>query len=511
MMSDASQHDQPPSGCSRLQKRSVRRATGLLACALAILSVDAKFVSAEALAHEVAPLGGNQNDARRTDKDKQRLMLERAAAGERARAQPDAETQALAQALEGQLIESRVAQLDHGDWIERARATEELRASDRVTLVTLEQMLAERRLSPEQRERLMDVARSKFMSSPRAAMGIRFFMAITSRVVIERTYPGFSAYDLLEPGDIIVSVDGVKLEGPASRPTMQSQIISRDPGEVLNLVVRRGKQTLNVQVGLGSFADLDQPNMSLTMLLRAWDARTQRFAPVVEGVRVPRVTAWMKPKSRANSQALAVRLDQQERPGAARVGAVQVAGGGVGRQVEDDALLIAGGQQAVIFRNNQVIMPNPRRGFAVFGGVGAGMMGGMGFEEQLPPPESIDDMLATVNGLEEQVRRTLQLSTAPRPAGGQGEAGGGNAAVAEGQGAQPGAAGGGGGGGEAGKAMEDALRAQQRALQLAGEPGLTQQAYFEHMLQVLPRVRDALVTERAETPPLPPQAQAEGG
>jgi hypothetical protein len=59
--------------------------------------------------------------------------------------------------------------------------------------------------------------------------------------------------------------------------------------------------------------------------------------------------------------------------------------------------------------------------------------------------------------------------------------------------------------------MDEALRAQQRALQLAGEPGVTQQQYFEHMLRLLPRIREALETERAEMPPVPPQAQAEGG
>lgn len=491
------QHARDLSDCSRRLRR-FRRAAGLLACAWCVLGAGAPLARASALVEEAAPHANDLQNAKRADKEKTRLMLERAAAG-RTRGQVDPESQALSEALAVQLIESRVAQLDDGDWMERARATEELRASNDVTLVMLEQMLAERRLSPEQRERLMDVARSKFMSSPRAAMGIRFFMAITSRVVIEKTYPGFSAYDVLEPGDVIVSVDGVRLEGPASRPTMQSQIISRDPGDMLNLVVRRGKQTLNVQVALGSFADLDQPNMSLNMLLRAWDARTQRFAPVVDGVRVPRVAAWMKPKPRTNAQAMAVRLDEAERPGAARVGAVQVAGGGVGRQVENDALLLPGGQQAVMFRNNQVIMPAPRRGFAVFGGMG----GGFTFEDQLPPPETIDDMLATVAGLEEQVRRTLQLS--PRNGERAGEPDG-----AGGAGAGAGGAGGAGAGG-AGNAMDEALRAQQRALQLAGEPGVTQQQYFEHMLRLLPRIREALETERAEMPPVPPQAQAEGG
>lgn len=174
---------------------------------------------------------------------------------------------------------------------ERESATSKLRADDRLTFHQLERLLLDpaRTWSLESRTRLISVARERFMLTERAALGFRFGGNLTGRVVVGETYPKFPAHGVLELGDMIIEADGTPVDGRGGTSAMQAIIVSRDPGDTLPLLIRRGKQKILLPVKLGRYADLDQmgfgnmqgpakPNQDL--LDRSWRVRARALAGV---------------------------------------------------------------------------------------------------------------------------------------------------------------------------------------------------------------------------------------
>lgn len=300
------------------------------------------------------------------------------------------------------LVESLVQQLDSADWGERDIADTTLRNISLLTLKDLEKILAERQLSTEQRARLMDIAQLKFVTSPRAAMGIGFFTEVDNRVILERTMERFPAFSILQPGDMIVSVNGIALKGPLSRRTIQSQIISRDPGDALHLVIRRGAEKLEVDVPLGSYENLTQGGTSLGILIRAWNARINRFAPEVtrasvEGV--PENCAWRRVRAGQTRGAGAIAPPTEAAPPGSRFTSIRPAGGGASRQVGADGLEWNAMGAQVIFRNNRGIVVDPRRGFAA-----QAQMGGFDpFDTPIPAPESDAQIVKRLESIEQRL------------------------------------------------------------------------------------------------------------
>jgi len=150
----------------------------------------------------------------------------------------------------------------------------------------------------EARLRLVGALRQRFFSSPRAAMGIQFNeRALPTGVQILQTFDGFPARELklLLPDDIIMAIDGVRVStdiaDPTSmirmRSTVQSIIISHDPGDrVAILVLRPGlAPNINGQVkGEGVLAAEGQKLELLVPLgtITSLPGNGEQFSPILE-------------------------------------------------------------------------------------------------------------------------------------------------------------------------------------------------------------------------------------
>lgn len=183
-----------------------------------------------------------------------------------------------------------VTDLSGNDFAARQRATEKLFANDQFDLPLLETALKREGLTLEARTRLLAIARQRFYRTPRAALGFQFGMGpLRDRIVVGQTFPKFESFTKLEEGDMIVSADGFKLDGPGARPLLQSIIISHEPGEKLKLTIRRGARKIDLEITLGKFADLDQGGGALIedRLARAWRIRSQaKHGPAADPIRI---------------------------------------------------------------------------------------------------------------------------------------------------------------------------------------------------------------------------------
>ncbi len=149
-----------------------------------------------------------------------------------------------------------------------------------------------RALTPEQRARLTTILRQRFFATTRAGLGVSFRPLIeegaAAGVRIDLVVDGFPASEFLQPGDVIVEIDGESLvdagEVRADTP-LRHAILSHDPGDVLDMVVRRGEEELELTVPTGSFEDLRNAQTPNARLLQgAWEWRMERLGLVEEGV-----------------------------------------------------------------------------------------------------------------------------------------------------------------------------------------------------------------------------------
>jgi hypothetical protein len=183
------------------------------------------------------------------------------------------------------LLRELVAQLDSTDFNVRREAQSKLLADQRFTLPMIEEIFAGGRLSPEQRARLLAVGKDRFLGSPRAAMGVQFgdSPALRYRVIVGRTFARFPSHRLLEEGDIIVEADGQPLRGRDARWRLQGMIVSRDPGQTLPIVVRRGAEKIKIDLALGRFDDLENGGfLDDGRLQNGWLVRSFRYTPADE-------------------------------------------------------------------------------------------------------------------------------------------------------------------------------------------------------------------------------------
>lgn len=183
-------------------------------------------------------------------------------------------------------LKSLVADLNSEEISRREEAMEAL--SGAATLAQLEELLKDSDLTAEQRCRIAEAAKQRFMNSPRPAMGVQFDSRLPDRVSLSHVYDKFPSAQLLEPGDIIVSCNGEKLRSRSAWVQLGAHIFSREPGESVSLVVRRGAQKLNIEVPLGTYGDLpagnnnnaaSAPRIDDERLQRAWELRCSRYAP----------------------------------------------------------------------------------------------------------------------------------------------------------------------------------------------------------------------------------------
>lgn len=146
--------------------------------------------------------------------------------------------------------------------MERSMASERAQADVEFTLSLLEEALTSPRetpLSPEQVMRLEQAALQRFLSEPRAAMGVQFSQLenITEGVEISAPLPGFDSMRVLQPGDIIHQVDSIVIH---RQEQMRAAIVSYSPGDEVLLSISRQGEKMQVKIKMGSFADLESRN-----------------------------------------------------------------------------------------------------------------------------------------------------------------------------------------------------------------------------------------------------------
>lgn len=151
-------------------------------------------------------------------------------------------------------INEQITRLDALDLRTRDEAARVLSDVLRIDLDTIERALTRADLSPEQRVRLEQLGIDAFRAVPKAGMGVQFARQQDSRGVrIEQTVEGFPAAKVLQPGDVIISFAGRRVN---STERFSHIILSHEPGAVVPAVIMRGEDELAVDIPLGRFADL---------------------------------------------------------------------------------------------------------------------------------------------------------------------------------------------------------------------------------------------------------------
>ncbi|MGH7242449.1 MAG: hypothetical protein ACREJD_03415 [Phycisphaerales bacterium] len=138
--------------------------------------------------------------------------------------------------------------------------------------------------SPEQRERLIGLAREVFFATPRGALGVSFgfgrlqaIPAIEEQfeegIPIESTLAGFDSSNVLKGGDLLRAIDGCRI-----RTNLQCRLetISRDKGQVVQLEIERDGRPMRVSVTLGSQRDLRNQLPAPDVIESAWKLRLAR-------------------------------------------------------------------------------------------------------------------------------------------------------------------------------------------------------------------------------------------
>lgn len=294
-----------------------------------------------------------------------------------------------------------VGQLNSTSAPEREHALEVLSSDSAYDLKMIEDTLKTETLSAEQRYRLMEAARERFMGSPRAAMGVQFSrLPLPERVVLEKTYPQFPSFKTLKEGDMILSVEGEKLRSRNAWNRLGAHIVSKDPGQKLSMVIRRGEEKLDVEVELGSYRDLPGPtSMDLTKLERAWELRSGAYspksaaAPIATGIPVGKWDVGMESAADQKRMRVKMQLPNLYRP--------RLIAGGEPRGGEIDDL-----EQTELWNafNNGRINAIDRRALMQLAQAGGGMQPDLGSMVTM----TIQQEIAGLEQTREQVKAAMQ-------------------------------------------------------------------------------------------------------
>lgn len=247
-------------------------------------------------------------------------------------------------------LESLVADLAQPDPLTRTSASEQLESDPSITLKEIETVLARPGLSAEQTRRLMAAAEARFLREPRAAVGVTFNQFEQDRngsVVLDNVEATFPAAAVLQAGDRIEAIDGVRLS--AVNP-MRPHILSRDPGDTIPMTIVRQGVTMNVVVTLGRWADLRDRRRGGQGFVRSMDPREEDFE-----------AAW-RVRLRRIQQPAPLEVIDAVVPPAPKPEANDEPALEQGRVEGDDGLLDARGVEAMLAQHELVAAGEPHGG-----------------------------------------------------------------------------------------------------------------------------------------------------
>ncbi|MEO1129713.1 MAG: hypothetical protein AAFX05_08420 [Planctomycetota bacterium] len=183
-------------------------------------------------------------------------------------------------------IDRLVAELDADDFEQRERASMALRTMPGLRQQDLIRMMRAPGTSPEQRLRLLDAAKVRFYEAPRPGIGIAFGSARArgdNSIIITTVQDDMPAgkAKLLVVNDIFRAFDGVDLatfeNGQEAERFIRASILSYAPGGRIPAIVDRGGVRVHVDIPLGGWEDLQNPNRPpLTLLHDAWQIHIER-------------------------------------------------------------------------------------------------------------------------------------------------------------------------------------------------------------------------------------------
>lgn len=165
--------------------------------------------------------------------------------------------------------------LDASDFAQREAASNRLRDDATLSIDAIGSMLAEPGLTPEQARRLVTAFRSRFAVSPRPAIGIGFELVPTDPrgVLINRLNRGLPAIDagLIQLGDLVVSLDGVKLipDEPAGQVPVEAD--RNAPPDLQAAMARRANQNRTTNRMISLIQSYDPGDVVTLEILRLTD------------------------------------------------------------------------------------------------------------------------------------------------------------------------------------------------------------------------------------------------
>lgn len=155
----------------------------------------------------------------------------------------------------------------------RESAQELLGTLEGPALAAIEAALADPGIDPERARRLAEAGAQVFARTPRGALGIQFGPIQSRGVTIERTVAGFDAERKLAANDLVLEAGGRPI---VEQLDLRLEILMREPGQVLPMVIERGGERVSVEVALGDYGSLNAPPLDLATAREVWFARLER-------------------------------------------------------------------------------------------------------------------------------------------------------------------------------------------------------------------------------------------
>ncbi len=212
-----------------------------------------------------------------------------------------------------------LAQLDDDEYFVRQAATRRLLTDETLTQEDLDRLfLASESL--EQRHRLLRVARHHLLRRMIAqrfngpadpgSMGLSHVVVHLpadedggeprAGVMAALTLPGFPAYALLEPGDVIIEFDGQPIPGKMLGAAFPNMIRSRQAGQDIWLTVFRNGETERIRFRLGNGLALSEVYGTKSVALnepyrQAWQTQRARMEGLVNDREEPDADATDSP------------------------------------------------------------------------------------------------------------------------------------------------------------------------------------------------------------------------
>lgn len=168
-----------------------------------------------------------------------------------------------------EMVRELASRLGHDEWSKREAAEQALLAMGPLAFDAIERLLESGELNAEQRVRLTRISWTSFQDLERAGMGISFGSQNEGAPArIGMTIEGFDSVNVLRANDIIVEFDGRPI---ATGGDLRVAILSRRPGERVELGIMRNGVVVRDTLELGSYGDLGNTrSLDINSLRDAW-------------------------------------------------------------------------------------------------------------------------------------------------------------------------------------------------------------------------------------------------